>query len=175
MMVDTMFGCYPKKYHANRGKSLLSLATMRSLVYMGSTWNPQQTAPTTKELVRELEPFGEEELKNLRGDGTGKREKWDRIYDYDVYNDPGFLTRDGQHDHPVLGGIKYPYLVGLGLGENSSTITRMSAEYEEPHEVHHVPRDENFSNMKAKEVVELGTKTLAELVALIFTFKDHTK
>jgi len=38
-----------------------------------------------------------------------------------------------------------------------------------------VPRDENFSNMKAKEVVELGTKTLAELVALIFTFKDHTK
>ncbi|ESW07178.1 hypothetical protein PHAVU_010G108000 [Phaseolus vulgaris] len=79
-----------------------------------------------KSVVENLtNPFGEEELKNLRGDGTGKREKWDRIYDYDVYNDLGFLTRDGQHDHPVLGGIKYPYLVGLGLGENSSTITRM--------------------------------------------------
>jgi len=56
-----------------------------------------------------LQRYREEELKNLRGDGNGKREKWDRIYDYDVYNDLGFLTSDGQHDHPVLGGTNYPY------------------------------------------------------------------
>ena len=56
-----------------------------------------------------LQRYREEELKNLRGDGTGKREKWDRIYDYDVYNDLGFLEGDGPQDHPILGGLKYPY------------------------------------------------------------------
>ncbi|KAF4369696.1 hypothetical protein F8388_015783 [Cannabis sativa] len=31
----------------------------------------------------------EEELANLRGNGTGERQEWDRIYDYDYYNDLG--------------------------------------------------------------------------------------
>ena len=56
-----------------------------------------------------LQKYREEELQNLRGDGTGKREKGDRIYDYDVYNDLGTLPIDKQEDHPVLGGPKYPY------------------------------------------------------------------
>lgn len=37
-------------------------------------------------------------------------------------------------------------------------------EYEEADEVYYVPRDENFSNVKTKELLELGTKTLAERV-----------
>jgi len=66
----------------------------------------------------QLRVYREEELKNLRGDGTGKREKWDRIYDYDVYNDLGFLDSDAQQDHPILGGLKYPYPRRVRTGRN---------------------------------------------------------
>ncbi|KAK7381793.1 hypothetical protein VNO80_00340 [Phaseolus coccineus] len=111
-----------------------------------------------------LQTYREEELKNLRGDGTGKREKWDRIYDYDVYNDLGFLPSDGQEDHPVLGGLKYPYPRRVRTGRKLIHNNKNGGEYEEPDEVHYVPRDENFSNVKAKEFLELGTKTLAERV-----------
>jgi len=37
-------------------------------------------------------------------------------------------------------------------------------EYEEPAEVYYVPRDENFSHVKATEFLEFGTKTLGERV-----------
>jgi len=57
----------------------------------------------------QLQTYREAELSNLRGDGTGLRQKWDRIYDYDVYNDLGFLASDAPTDHPVLGGLNYPY------------------------------------------------------------------
>ncbi|TYH07598.1 hypothetical protein ES288_A08G246100v1 [Gossypium darwinii] len=44
----------------------------------------------------------EEELRMLRGNGEGKLEEWDRVYDNVVYNDLGRL--------PVLGGShEYPY------------------------------------------------------------------
>lgn len=49
------------------------------------------------------------ELERLRGDGTGKRKEWDRIYDYDVYND---LCDDYDRDlkRKVLGGSQeFPY------------------------------------------------------------------
>ena len=56
-----------------------------------------------------LRKYREEELDNLRGDGTGERKEWDRIYDYDVYNDLGYLDSDEKDDHPILGGTLYPY------------------------------------------------------------------
>lgn len=65
-----------------------------------------------------LQPYREEELKNLKGDGTGKRERWDRIYDYDVYNDLGFLESDGQDVHPILGGPQHPYPRRVRTGRN---------------------------------------------------------
>lgn len=51
----------------------------------------------------------EKALEILRGDGTGERKTFERIYDYDVYNDLGDPNSDDLA-RPVLGGSKdLPY------------------------------------------------------------------
>lgn len=49
------------------------------------------------------------ELGRLRGNGTGERKEWDRIYDYDCYNDLGNPDKGREHARPVLGGPLHPY------------------------------------------------------------------
>jgi len=57
-----------------------------------------------------LESLRQEELVNLRGNGRGVRKEWERIYDYDRYNDLGDPGKGENHVRPVLGGSKtYPY------------------------------------------------------------------
>lgn len=52
----------------------------------------------------------QEELRKLRGDGTGERKEWERIYDYDYYNDLGNRDKGYEHARPVLGGSEsFPY------------------------------------------------------------------
>ena len=54
--------------------------------------------------------YRQEELQNLRGDGTGQRKEWERVYDYDVYNDLGDPDEDVKLARPVLGGSStHPY------------------------------------------------------------------
>lgn len=50
------------------------------------------------------------ELKSLRGNKTGERKEWDRIYDYDLYNDLGSPDKGREYVRPVLGGSRsHPY------------------------------------------------------------------
>lgn len=56
-----------------------------------------------------LKKLREKELENLRGNGNGKRKKFERIYDYDVYNDLGEPDTSMSLKRPVLGGKEYPY------------------------------------------------------------------
>jgi linoleate 9S-lipoxygenase len=54
--------------------------------------------------------YRQEELKTLRGDGTGERKEWERIYDYDVYNDLGEPDSKPQLARQILGGSSdFPY------------------------------------------------------------------
>ena len=51
------------------------------------------------------------ELATLRGNGTGERKFYDRVYDYDLYNDLGNPDKDGDLRREVLGGsqdLPYP-------------------------------------------------------------------
>jgi lipoxygenase len=50
-----------------------------------------------------------EELKILRGNGQGERKTFERVYDYDVYNDLGNPNSSADLKRPVLGGKQHPY------------------------------------------------------------------
>lgn len=51
----------------------------------------------------------ETELEILRGNGQGERKSFERIYDYDVYNDLGNPDSSVDLKRPVLGGKERPY------------------------------------------------------------------
>ena len=71
--------------------------------YMMQAWLPSET--TVK-----LHWYRKEELLNLRGNGIGKLEEWDRVYDYAYYNDLGEPEKGSAYVRPILGGsTKYPY------------------------------------------------------------------
>ena len=51
----------------------------------------------------------EKDLTQLRGDGTGERKAFDRIYDYESYNDLGNPDQNPDLLRPVLGTKQHPY------------------------------------------------------------------
>lgn len=58
-----------------------------------------------------------EELMRLKGNGTGERQEWDQIYDYDCYNDLGNPDKGLEYARPVLGGSElFPYPRRLRTG-----------------------------------------------------------
>ena len=73
-----------------------------SFVHMEQSYLPSQTP-------RGLKSLRKKELRSLRGNGEEECKAFDRIYDYDTYNDLGDPTKAGLA-RQVLGGSKeYPY------------------------------------------------------------------
>ncbi|PHU04930.1 hypothetical protein BC332_25752 [Capsicum chinense] len=62
------------------------------------------------ETLAALCSYREDALLYMRETGTGKREEWDRVYDYDVYNNFRDVNNISLPARPVLEGYKtYPY------------------------------------------------------------------
>ncbi|PWA77612.1 linoleate 13S-lipoxygenase 2-1 protein [Artemisia annua] len=94
-----------------------------------------------------LKTFREKELSILRGDGVAvkPRDKIDRIYDYDVYNDLGDPDNDPELTRPVLGTKDYPYPRRCKTGRARTKADPLS---ESRSSDVYVPRDEAFSEVK---------------------------
>ncbi|CAN6556037.1 unnamed protein product [Malus baccata var. baccata] len=93
-----------------------------------------------------LAKLREEELVTLRGNGQGERKSFERIYDYDVYNDLGDPDKNLRLERPVLGGKEFPYPRRCRTGRLPCDTGSL---YEKRSRKHwYVPRDEAFSEVK---------------------------
>ncbi|GER57774.1 lipoxygenase [Striga asiatica] len=114
-----------------------------------------------------LRAYREEELENLRGNGTGKREEWDRVYDYDIYNDLGDPDRGPEHVRPTLGGsVEHPY---PRRGRTGRPPASSDPECESRIPLYqslsiYVPRDERFSGVKMSDFVAYGLKSIFQFL-----------
>ncbi|CAL0329177.1 unnamed protein product [Lupinus luteus] len=95
-----------------------------------------------------------QELSNLRGNGEGERKSFERIYDYDIYNDIGDPDRGLDLQRPPLGGKGLPYPRRCRTGRPHSEADPLS---EKRNGKFYVPRDECFSEVKE---LTFSTKSL---------------
>lgn len=109
--------------------------------------------------------YREEELEELRGNGTGKREEWDRVYDYDVYNDLSDPDRGSELIRPTFGGTsEYPYPRRCRTGRPPSKTdpgTESRIPILQSLNIY-VPRDERFSDLKMGDVYAYGIKLVSQ-------------
>ncbi|XP_050219799.1 linoleate 13S-lipoxygenase 2-1, chloroplastic-like [Mercurialis annua] len=92
-----------------------------------------------------LKRLREEELENLRGNGEGERRSFERIYDYDTYNDLGDPDKDPELKRPVLGGKQHPFPRRCRTGRSRTKTDSLS---ESRSMSIYIPRDESFSELK---------------------------
>ncbi|KAF3327873.1 linoleate 13S-lipoxygenase 2-1 [Carex littledalei] len=112
----------------------------KRIFFSVKSYLPSQTPKSLEDLRRK-------DLESLRGDGTGERKNFDRIYDYDVYNDLGDPdSKDGDMARPVLGGSKqFPYPRRCRTGRPR---TKKDPHSERRSSNVYIPRDESFSEVK---------------------------
>ncbi|XP_054806382.1 probable linoleate 9S-lipoxygenase 5 [Prosopis cineraria] len=157
------FVCNSWVYPAHRYK-------YNRVFFSNETYLPCQTP----EPLRKLR---EEELANLRGNGTGKLKEWDRVYDYAYYNDLGFPDKGPEYARPVLGGSKeYPY---PRRGRTGRKPTKKDPKSEKRLPLLsldiYVPRDERFGHLKFSDFLAYAVKSLLQvLVPEIRSIGDKT-
>ncbi|XP_076948119.1 lipoxygenase 2, chloroplastic-like [Bidens hawaiensis] len=120
----------------------------KRIFFTDKSYLPSQTP-------KALTSLREEDLESLRGNGEGERESYDRIYDYDVYNDLADPDKSFDLARPVLGGEEYPYPRRCRTGRPMSTKDPLTET--KTLLPFYVPSDEDFSEIKS---VQFGAKTL---------------
>ncbi|KAL8170849.1 hypothetical protein V2J09_022653, partial [Rumex salicifolius] len=110
----------------------------KRIFFTNKSYLPSETPSGIKRLrARELEI--------LRGDGSGERKSFDRVYDYDTYNDLGNPDSDPDLKRPVLGGEQHSYPRRCRTGRPRCQTDPLS---EKRSTSVYVPRDEQFSEVK---------------------------
>ncbi|XP_076896587.1 linoleate 13S-lipoxygenase 2-1, chloroplastic-like [Bidens hawaiensis] len=117
-----------------------------------------------------LVSYREKELAILRGDGAPDepREKEDRIYDYDVYNDLGDPDKGEDWARVVLGGNENPYPRRCKTGRAPTKTDPLS---ESRSGDVYVPRDEAFSEVKN---LTFNTKTVTSVLKAVIPSLETT-
>nr|ABF66650.1 lipoxygenase-4 [Physcomitrium patens] len=131
------------------------------IFFANKVYTPAQTPPGLRKLRKD-------ELKELQGDGTGERKEWERIYDYDVYNDLG----TPEERRPILGGsAEYPYprrcRTGRMMNPDGVTETLPKGSLTN----NYIPRDEQFDDVKKSGF--LGTSLKGKKHQLIANLGSH--
>ncbi|XP_048324248.2 probable linoleate 9S-lipoxygenase 5 [Ziziphus jujuba] len=114
-----------------------------------------------------LRQYREKELVQLRGDGKGELQEWDRIYDYAYYNDLGNPDKGSKYARPVLGGSsEYPY---PRRGRTGRAPTKTDPESESRLKLLkslniYVPRDERFGHLKMSDFLAYALKSVAQVL-----------
>ncbi|XP_061348489.1 probable linoleate 9S-lipoxygenase 5 [Gastrolobium bilobum] len=111
--------------------------------------------------------YREEELENLRGNGRGDLQEWDRVYDYAYYNDLGNPDKGPEYDRPVLGGSsEYPYPRRGRTGRppaksdpNSESRLNLAMSLDI-----YVPRDERFGHLKMADFLADALKSVVQVL-----------
>ncbi|CAJ1955474.1 unnamed protein product [Sphenostylis stenocarpa] len=129
------------------------------IFFANNTYLPSETPAA-------LVKYREEELNTVRGDGTGERKEWDRIYDYDVYNDLGNPDSNEKYARPVLGGSALPY---PRRGRTGRGKTKKDPNSEKPSDFVYLPRDEAFGHLKSSDFLTYGLKSVAQDVLPVLT------
>ncbi|XP_062171642.1 linoleate 13S-lipoxygenase 2-1, chloroplastic-like isoform X2 [Alnus glutinosa] len=106
-----------------------------------------------------LRRLREEELVILRGNGQGERKSFERVYDYDVYNDLGDLDSSADLKRPVLGGKDHSYPRRCRTGRPRTETDPLSEKRSSG--TAYVPRDESFSEEKR---LTFSAKTISSVL-----------
>lgn len=128
------------------------------LFFINTSYLPAKT-PEALVLLRD------EELRSLRGNGRGERKDWERIYDYDCYNDLGNPDKP-DHVRPVIGGTRtHPYPRRCRTGRPLSKTDEVTETRK--HMINldfYIPPDERFSPGKLAEVLTLAVQAVTHFV-----------
>ncbi|KAL3330107.1 hypothetical protein AABB24_034123 [Solanum stoloniferum] len=119
------------------------------------------------ETPQPLRNYREKELVTLRGDGNGKLEEWDRVYDYALYNDLGDPEKGKQYARTILGGsAEYPY-PRRGRTGRKPTKADPKSESRIPLLMSldiYVPRDERFGHIKLSDFLTYALKSIVQFL-----------
>jgi lipoxygenase len=133
--------------------------TSDRVFFINTSYLPDKT-PEALRLLRE------EELRSLRGNGRGERKDWERIYDFDYYNDLGNPDND-DHVRPVLGGTKthpYPRRCRTGRPLSKTDGVTETRKHKLINLDYYIPPDERFSPGKLAEVLAMGVQAVTHFV-----------